>query len=590
MNADRLLALFERISEAPDPIHRLRRFILDLAVRGKLVEQDPEDEPAEVLLKQIALQRKILIADGQLRKERNEPTIPESTPYALPPGWRWIPFGVMHWLTRGVTYTKSDVSELPEDGYVPLLRANNIGEKLSLDDPVYVRSSCVGGEQYLRSGDFLIALSSGSKHLVGKAVLVPEISAFAFGGFCGVIRIFEEECTGFTKAFLKSSLYRDSVASGSRGIGINNLKKEVLANAFFPFPPLAEQHRIVAKVDELMALCDQLEAALQQREQCRERLVAANLQRLNQPNGDPEVFRSDARFALQVLPSLTTTPAQIKQLRQTILNLAVRGKLVEQDPEDEPADVRLVQIQRALSSTIASMGLRLKRSSSSPAASPEGDFAGVPSSWGLSTLGSLAIVLDPNPSHRYPSYDGGTVPILSTQEFSGLDGWNPSTAKLVPHSFFEYQQANCRFEQGDIVFARKGRLGLPRFLPDFEQFTFSHTVFLVKPMPGISPEYLLWLLRRDQVITWLTNEMNANTGVPTLGKEKMERLPIPLPSLAEQHRIVARVEQLMTLCDQLEQQLSQAEQSRRGLLEAVLREALVGRLPERTEERHAAIA
>jgi type I restriction enzyme S subunit len=277
-----------------------------------------------------------------------------------------------------------------------------------------------------------------------------------------------------------------------------------------------------------------------------------------------------------VLPSLTTTPAQIKQLRQTILNLAVRGKLVEQDPEDEPADVRLVQIQRALSSTIASMGLRLKRSSSlSPAASPEGDFAGVPSSWALSTLGSLAIVLDPNPSHRYPSYDGGTVPILSTQEFSGLDGWDPSTAKLVPHSFFEYQLANCRFERGDIVFARKGRLGLPRLLPNFEQFTFSHTVFLVKPMPGVFPEYLLWLLRRDQVIAWLTNEMNANTGVPTLGKEKMELLPIPLPPLAEQHRIVAKVGELMALCDQLEQQLSQADQQRRRLLEAVLAEALV---------------
>jgi type I restriction enzyme S subunit len=380
----------------------------------------------------------------------------------------------------------------------------------------------------------------------------------------------------YCKLALRRPDFVEYVTRLGQGTKMPRLRTEDAVIAPFPLPPLAEQHRIVAKVDELMALCDQLEAARQQREQGRERLVAATLQRLNQPAEDPASFRKDASFALQVLPSLTTTPAQIKQLRQTILNLAVRGKLVEQDPEDEPADVRLVQIQRALSSTIASMGLRLKRSSSlSPAASPEGDFAGVPSSWALSTLGSLAIVLDPNPSHRYPSYDGGTVPILSTQEFSGLDGWDPSTAKLVPHSFFEYQLANCRFERGDIVFARKGRLGLPRLLPNFEQFTFSHTVFLVKPMPGVFPEYLLWLLRRDQVIAWLTNEMNANTGVPTLGKEKMELLPIPLPPLAEQHRIVAKVDELMALCDQLEQQLSQADQQRRRLLEAVLAEALV---------------
>ena len=103
----------------------------------------------------------------------------------------------------------------------------------------------------------------------------------------------------------------------------------------FPLPPLAEQHRIVAKVDELMALCDRLEAARAEREATRDRLTAASLARLNAP--DPDTFRDDARFALDALPALTARPDQIKQLRQTILNLAVRGKLVPQDPNDEPA-------------------------------------------------------------------------------------------------------------------------------------------------------------------------------------------------------------------------------------------------------------
>jgi type I restriction enzyme S subunit len=213
----------------------------------------------------------------------------------------------------------------------------------------------------------------------------------------------------------------------------------------------------------------------------------------------------------------------------------------------------------------------------------------LPPSWKTFPLGDISLVSDPNPSHRYPSYDGGTVPILSTQEFSGLDGWNPSTAKLVQREFHDYQVDSCNFEPGDIVFARKGRIGLPRFLPSLERYAFSHTVFIVKPLCGVYPQYLLWALRRQAVVDWLTKEMNQNTGVPTLGKDKTERLPIPLPPLSEQHRIVAKVDELMALCDQLEQQLNQADQQRRRLLEALLAEALGGRLPTE-EESHATVA
>jgi type I restriction enzyme S subunit len=569
MNADRLLALFEPISEAPDAIPRLRRFILDLAVRGKLVEQDAEDEPAEELLREMESRfKRLKITKKQVLLEAKE------IPFALPDRWQWTRLGQICEKTGSGSTPRGGKEAYSETG-IPFLRSQNVyNDGLRLADVVFIDHQIhqrMAATTVLPC-DLLLNITGGS---IGRCAKVPvDFQEANVSQHVAIIRVGMPGMEDFIHAFILSPYFQSFVDKSQTGAGRGGLPKNRMDAIPVALPPLAEQHRIVAKVDELMALCDRLEAARQQREQCRERLVAASLQRLNQASEFPDAFRIDARFALQVLPSLTSTPAQVKQLRQTILNLAVRGKLVEQDPEAEPADVRLVQIQRALSSTIASMGLRLKRSSSSPAASPEGDFAGVPSSWGLSTLGSLAIVLDPNPSHRYPSYDGGTVPILSTQEFNELDGWNPSTAKLVPLSFFEYQQANCRFEQGDIVFARKGRLGLPRFLPDLKQFTFSHTVFLVKPMPGISPEYLLWLLRRDQVITWLTNEMNANTGVPTLGKEKMERLPIPLPPLAEQHRIVAKVDELMALCDQLEQQLSQAEQSRRGLLEAVLQEAL----------------
>ena len=148
-----------------------------------------------------------------------------------------------------------------------------------------------------------------------------------------------------------SQIHRDRVRSPFRSRALKKRRGQAYPaiidarssqHSPFPLPPLAEQHRIVAKVDELMALCDRLEAARAEREATRDRLTAASLARLNAP--DPETFQADARFALDALPALTTRPDQIKQLRQTILNLAVRGKLVPQDPNDEPASELLKRI------------------------------------------------------------------------------------------------------------------------------------------------------------------------------------------------------------------------------------------------------
>jgi len=540
MKAERLLAHFKTISEAPDAVARLRRFILDLAVRGKLVEQDPEDEPAEELLAQIA-------GSGLEMDD-------------LPSAWCRAELGSVLVFQYGKGLA---ASERLDCGLVPVYGSNGIVGYT--DRPLFDDSSIIVG----RKG------SAGALNLCQGPSWATDVSYYvAAPAF-------------FSLKYLLVALAALDLDALGKGVKPGLSRSDAYAQ-LITIPPLAEQHRIVAKVDELMVFCDQLEAARQQREQGRERLVAATLQRLNQPAADPASFRQDASFALQVLPHLTTTPAQIKQLRQTILNLAVRGKLVEQDPEDEPAEelVRLIADDKKL--RMAERRIRAPRNAHS--VNSEDVPLDLPPSWKTFPLGDISLVSDPNPSHRYPSYDGGTVPILSTQEFSGLDGWNPSTAKLVQREFHDYQVDSCNFEPGDIVFARKGRIGLPRFLPSLERYAFSHTVFIVKPLCGVYPQYLLWALRRQAVVDWLTKEMNQNTGVPTLGKDKTERLPIPLPPLSEQHRIVAKVDELMALCDQLEQQLSQADQQRRRLLEALLAEALDGRLPTEQEESHAAIA
>lgn len=551
MNAALLLEQYARIADAADAIARLRRFVLELAVRGKLVEQDAGDEPAAELLKRIAaenLETRVRGLDKALRTKH------EDLPFAPPRHWGWAKLVAFSEASYGFAFP-SNRFNLAKVG-MPLIRIRDISStdtEAYFDgeyDPWYV----VKNGDYLvgMDGDFNLRRWRGGDALLNQRVLRLN------GWRCGI----EPK---FVRLPLQMTL--DHLHGGTSQTTVKHLSAKQVNGIEIPLPPLAEQHRIVAKVDELMALCDQLEAARAEREAARERFSVSTLAKLNTP--DPETFGQDARFALANLAPLTTRPDQIKQVRGSILNLAARGKLLGQNAGDEPASELFQQILRRRQDYAAQRKIRGDKIPSSPDV-----HVGLPECWVVAALGQIAVVTDPNPSHRYPSYDGGTVPLLSTREFHGDHGWAPETAQLTTEDFWQFQQELCDFAPGDIIFARKGRLGLPRYLPNLERFTFSHTLFLVKPMRGVLPDYLLLQLRRDQTVKWLVREMNQNTGVPTLGKAKMERLPIALPPLAEQGRIVAEVDKLMGLCDQLRTSITMREQTRSLLLEAVLNEAL----------------
>ncbi|MDR6304623.1 type I restriction enzyme S subunit [Nitrobacter vulgaris] len=505
MNAERLLAQYEKIAEAPDAIARLRRFIIDLAVRGKLVPQDATDEPAPELLKRIAKEKARLVKAGKLR-DRPELLVvaDDQAPFGVPSTWLWVRFSSIADFSAGRTPSRHDpsfwntgdhawvsIADM-EDGH--LLSAT----KETVSDRAKER---VFGSEPEEPGTIIMSF----KLTIGKIARlgVPAFHNEAIISIHPHVAGFD----GYLFKVLPQFARQGEIKGAIKGATLN---RDSISNILLPLPPLAEQHRIVAKVDKLMSLCDRLEGARASRERSRDRLTAASLARLNAP--DPETFEADARFALHALPALTRRPDQIKALRQTILNLAVRGKLVPQDPNDELASELFARMVKERKEMVARRKIRGATPPKPPSAEKEG--FDLPASWRLCALGQITLITDPNPSHRYPDYSGGTVPILSTREFLGDDGWNPKTAKLTTQAFWEFQKEICDFAEHDIIFARKGRLGLPRFLPPFEKFTFSHTLFSIKPMTGLDPAYLLWLLRRDEVVAWLTNEMNQNTGVP----------------------------------------------------------------------------
>lgn len=340
-----------------------------------------------------------------------------------------------------------------------------------------------------------------------------------------------------------------------------------------PLPPLTEQHRIVAKVDELMALCDQLEAAKTEREQSRDRLLAANLHHLNQPADDEETFREHVRFTFNHLPRITTRPAHIKQLRQTILNLAVRGKLVPQDPNDEPASELLKHIYQARKLLYA------EKKIPKPKDLPSVDYLGIPftipDGWSWTMLGTLCYQVSDGP-HFSPSYvsrDEG-MPFLSTRNVK-IGGFDLTNMKYVSKSDHEEFCKRIRPEKGDIIYTKGGTTGIARVNDlDFEFSVWVHLAVLRIAKEFLEPRYIELALNSplcyEQSQAYTQGISNFD-----LGLTRMIKIVMPLPPLAEQQRIVAKVDELMTLCDQLETQITTTETDSRRLLEAVLHEALM---------------
>ena len=547
MNAERLLAQFERISEAPDAIARLRRFILDLAVRGKLVEQDPEDEPAEELLKRIAVEKVRLVKAGEMKRGKVLPPIEEDKlSFDLPSAWAFTRLGDLIHLVSGQHLQPHEYTENSWDG-LPYIT----GPSDFADEGLRISRFALVRKAVAKKGQLLLTVKGSG---VGKATTcnLPEVAISR--------QLMALMAIGWDDRFLILIANRLAVQlrNAARSL-IPGISREDVEEFAFPLPPLAEQQRIVAKVDELMALCDQLEAARQEREQGRERLMAATLQRLNQPAEDSASFRKDASFALQVLPSLTTTPAQIKQLRQTILNLAVRGKLVEQDPEDEPAEEQLERIIEA--KILLGRKERTTKKKRSEPSDESLDFP-LPARWATSPLADLVTVLNGRAYKQSELLDTGT-PVLRVGNLFTSNKWYYSDLELEVDKY-------CN--DGDLIFAWSASFG--PFSWNGGQAIYHYHIW---KLPLHSPKDLF----RDYLYLYLlnkTDEIKASghgISMVHMTKEKMERLEVPLPPLAEQHRIVAKVGELMALCDQLEQQLSQADQQRRRLLEAVLAEALV---------------
>lgn len=564
MTPERLLAHYDRIADAPDAVARLRRFVLDLAVRGKLVAQEPGGECASDLLGKIAKQQAQLVRAGEIKAPKPSTPIGDETPFALPKVWMWVRLGqITSYIQRG----KSPVYANSEGALVVSQKCVQWGG-LDLTAAKQVTLASLAdyeANRFLRDDDLL--WNSTGTGTIGRVIrLVGTPPNLVCDSHVTVVR-----CLGVDPEYVRTWLRSDHVYGSieHRASGSTNqveLTAQIAINQLVPLPPLAEQHRIVAKVDELMALCDRLEARRVAREAARDRLAAASLARLNMPDPDRATFTDDARFALNTLPALTTRPDQIKSLRQTILNLAVRGKLVLQDPGDEPAPELQKQIA-AERARLEKAGV-VRRPKPAATVADEERWFSTPSNWAWTRLVEIGQTrTGTSPSSSVPELFGDHIPFIKPADLDGnsisYDGPGLSSEGM----------SHSRIAPANSVMMVCIGATLGKANVNDRQVCFNQQINSVTPFLENMHKFLLLVLKSPdfQALAWA----HAGTGtLPIISKGKWEVLPIPLPPLAEQHRIAAKVDTLMALCDQLQAALATGDDTRRRLLDALLTEAL----------------
>ena len=557
MNAERLLTHYEKIADAPDAIPRLRRFILDFAVRGKLVEQDQNDESASELLKRIAAKKARLVKAGEIRKRDDLPEITENEfPFTIPPIWCWYRLGGLGFTQTGTTPPKAKGENY--GNYIPFIKPGDIyathmeysGEGLS--------KIGVNNSGRIAPAGSILMVCIGT---IGKCQKIDR--ECSFNQQINSLSPYVETSSEYLLAACQSDFFQESMWRASARTTIAILNKGNWERLPLPLPPLAEQYRIVAKVDELMALCDRLEAAQAERETTRDRLATASLARLNAPDPDPAVFQGHAAFALDNLIPLTTRPDQIKALRQTILNLAVRGKLVEQDPNDDPASELLKKIGVEKARLVKAGDIK------KPNALPPVDEPpfGIPITW----LWARIRQTSSDRGQTVPEADFTYVDVTSIDKEKGIIA--TPTVVLVNEA---PSRARKIVLKGDVVYScvRPYLLNVAVVEDAFNPPPIASTAFAILDGHGFVLPRFQWIVLRSPFMVACVKEAMRGQAYPAINDTDFARLPFPLPPLAEQRRIVAKVDELMALCNRLEESLATGDDTRRCLLDALLYEAL----------------
>lgn len=558
-----LVRQFGLLVSAPDAVARLRELILTLAVQGKLVPQDPNDEAADALLQEVVAERQRLISTGRIKSGKTFEQVGDNDgPFPLPPNWQWIRLGSALEMINGRAFKPSDW--LPTG--LPIVRIQNLNNEAASFN--YCDPATVDPRHFIDSGDFLISWSGTPGTSFGAFIWRRGPAALNQHIFrCELIAdVFSPE---FLRLAINSQL-NVLISRAQGGVGLQHVTKGALESLVLLLPPRAEQARIVVRVDELMRLCDALEAKGRLEAEQHARLLGTLLGTLTDSATAEELAANWQRVAAH-FDLLLDRPEAVDALEQTILQLAIQGLLVQQDPGEEPAFTLIDRIQSEREQALR-VGA-LKRDKPPPPIGADDVLFSVPAGWAWARLGRLTLQVTDG-THHTPRYQPDGVAFISVKDIDGTTVLFKD-CKFISEEEHRQINARCNPERGDILLCRIGTLGRPTIVDTIRPFSLFVSVGLLKLPKSVDICAFLHMVLSSP---WMKKEYDRiKAGGSHTNKLNLGDIPllmIPIAPLAEQSRIVARVTELRRLCADLRRHLAASQATQSHLADAIVEQAL----------------
>ena len=497
----------------------LRQKILDLAIRGKLVPQDPNDEPAEVLLERIREQKQQMLKEGKLKKkdlkndtiifkgednlhyekfqDGSKKCIDFETDYEIPDNWLWCNLGLLfnHNTGKALNSSNSTGKALTyittSNVYWNRFELNNLKSMPFADSEL---EKCT-----VKKGDLLVCEGGD----IGRAAIWNFDDEIRIQNHLHRLRVYDNVETIFYYYVLY--LYKLKGKINGKGIGLQGLSSSALHSIIVPVPPIAEQKKIVMSIEKMISIIDIIES-------------------------DNDILTSC-----------------INNAKSKILDLAIRGKLVPQDPNDEPASVLLERIQAEKEELIKQGKIKRDKKESVIFKGDDNSYYGIhlPDGWSWASLREISLSISDG-SHNPPPDNGSGIPLLSAANINDNSILMNEISRWITNEEWKIENQRTNIEVGDVLLTIVGSIGRSAVVQNNNHFALQRSIAVIKPYL-INPLYLMHIVQSPQIQKWL-NDNSKGTAQKGIYLNALSLMTIPIPPLAEQVRIV---EQISSVYNQL---------------------------------------
>ncbi|EBL2701838.1 restriction endonuclease subunit S [Salmonella enterica] len=529
-------------------IKKLRELILELAVRGKLVPQDPNDEPASVLLKRIAAEKAELVKQGKIKKQKPLPEISEEEkPFELPMGWEWTRLGSIS--NYGFCDKAEPEDVTPETWILELEDIEKVTSKL-INKVTFAERPFKSSKNRFSQGDVLYGKL---RPYLDKVIVAnePGVCTTEIIPITSYGNIYPE----FLRLLLKAPNFIIYANSSTHGMNLPRLGTEKAQQAVIELAPIQEQLRIVSRVDKLMSLCDQLEQHSLTSLDAHQQLVETLLTTLTDSQNADELAENWARIS-EHFDTLFTTEASIAALKQTILQLAVMGKLVPQDPNDEPASELLKRIAQEKAQLVKDG--KMKKQKPLPPISDEEKPFELPIGWEWCRLGECINLISGQhlkPDEYEEECHGEMLPYIT----------GPAEFGLISPTYSKYtNEKRAIAAKGDILITCKGA-GLGKLNVADTNIAISRQLMAINVI-RMNSEYLKIIL--DSMYGYFQSK-GVGIAIPGISREDVMEPLIMLPPFEEQKRIMENLYKLNFLIEDVKFRIKSAQQTQLHLADAL---------------------